>query len=342
MTRVIALPTATTAPVSAVCGFSRLAPVALNAAFRRNTASEEIPLLSTDEVWQSYERLLRWRVRPDTIHSYQVALHDLWRHLADHGVRWDRVTPEDVEAWLSRRCHPGKRDAGLPLSKGTRATYARRVLTFYTVAAARGWLTDGNPLADWRPPPRPARRPRALPVSAIGQLMVELAADRRLLMIVALGYHQGLRIGEICRLSVEDLALSADPPTIRVDGKGGREVEMDLSPTLVPGLRAWLLTRPSRGPLIPNYRFPSEHLSARYGARLLAAAMRPLVGDSGHALRHTAAQQLRRLTADPYVVKEALRHSSLDQQLAYVRAEPGLLAAALGRLPDPTRQGSAR
>jgi len=36
------------------------------------------------------------------------------------------------------------------------------------------------------------------------------------------------------------------------------------------------------------------------------------------------------------VVKEALRHSSLDQQLAYVGAEPGLLAAALGRIPDPT------
>jgi len=260
--------------------------------------------MTEDDVWRHYERLLRWRRRsPETIHLSNVVLHDLWADLARRGVKWGRLTPDDVEVWLGRRCHPGKRDAGLPLSKGTRSTYGRKVATFYAAAAERGWLDGGNPLADWRPPPRPARRPRALPISAIGQLMVELAADRRLLMIVALGYHQGLRIGEICRLSVEDLALSADPPTIRIDGKGGREVEMDLSPTLVPGLRAWLLTRPARGPLIPNYRFPSEHLSPRYGARLLAAAMRPMVGDSGHALRHTAAQQLRRLTADPYVVK---------------------------------------
>ena len=68
---------------------------------RRNRIGGDV---TTDEAWQSYERLLRWRVRPDTIHSYHVALHDLWRHLEQRGIRWDRVTPSDVEAWLGRRC----------------------------------------------------------------------------------------------------------------------------------------------------------------------------------------------------------------------------------------------
>src|SRR6266545_7556436 len=137
-------------------------------------------MLSNDDAWGHYERLLRWRRRsPETIHLSNVVLHDLWADLERRGVKWGRLTPDDVEAWLGRRCHPGKRDAGLPLSRGTRATYGRKVATFYAAAAAHGWLEGGNPLADWRPPPRPARRPRALPVSAIGQLMVELAADRR-------------------------------------------------------------------------------------------------------------------------------------------------------------------
>lgn len=127
---------------------------------------------------------------------------------------------------------------------------------------------------------------------------------------------------------------------LRVEGKGGREDWVPLNPALIPGLRAFLLTRPASGPLIPNLRFPTEHLSPRYAAGLLARAMRPVVGDSGHALRHTAATQLRRLTHDPYLVRDALRHSNLQQQGVYVGADLELLADALGKLPDPLQERS--
>ncbi|HEY5988371.1 MAG TPA: site-specific integrase, partial [Streptosporangiaceae bacterium] len=276
----------------------------------------DVTVLSDDDVWRQYKRLLRHRRDSDaTIHTYDVALHLLWCNLEQRGIRWDRVTPDDVESWLQAgRCPQGKRNAGLPWSNGTKHVHGARVLTFYTEATEQGWLKGANPLRNWKPPRRPGRRPRALPVSAVGQLLVELADDQRLRIVAMICYFQALRIGEVCRLSVEDVALSADPPMLRVEGKGGQETWMPLSPALVPGLRAFLLTRPASGPLIPNFRFPTEHLSARYGARLLAAAMRPVVGDSGHALRHTAAQQLRRLTRDPFIVRDALRHSSLEMQ----------------------------
>jgi hypothetical protein len=48
--------------------------------------------------------------------------------------------------------------------------------------------------------------------------------------------------------------------------------------------------------------------------------------------------RLRRQTHDPFLVKDALRHSSLDMQGAYVGADMELLADALGRLPDPLHQ----
>ena len=292
----------------------------------------------TFDLWRQYARLLRRRRRSEeTIRLYDVVLHDLWSYLERVGVRWDHLTPEDIDAWLRRTCHVGKRDAGLPLQRGTLHTYGAIAKRSYRLFAERGWLRR-NPLEDWEPPPRPAARPRALPVSAIGLLLTELAEDRRLTMIVALMYHQALRIGEVVKLSVEDITLITDPPMIHIDGKGGREDWMPLSPALVPALRAYLLTRPKAGPLIPNHRYPTQHLSARYGARLLAAAMRPVVGDSGHALRHTAAQQLRRLTRDPFIVKDALRHATLDMQASYVGADVELLADALGRLPDPLRK----
>jgi len=294
--------------------------------------------MTSDEAWQKYERLLRWRqARPDTIHSYHVALHSLWTHLDGQGIRWDRLTPDDVETWLQGRCKPGKRNSGLKKASGTRHTYGARVATFYREATLQGWITGRNPLAGWRPPRRPGRRPRAVPVPAIAQLLV--VVDPRVRMMVLLGYHQALRVGEIVRLRVEDVALGADPPMLRVDGKGGREEWMELSAALVGPLRVWLATRPTSGPLIPNWRFPAEHLSARYASHMLAVVTRPVIGDSGHALRHTAATQLARLTHDPFVVQRALRHSSVAEQAAYVDVE---LGAALALLPDPLGDGASR
>jgi len=286
--------------------------------------------LPSNDAWAQYARLLRRRHRSqETIDLYRIALNSLWAFLDGQHHDWRHVTPELVDAWLDEQLR----------AEWTRNTYGRVVRRFYTCAVSRGWLDSPNPLEDWTPPPAPPPRPRALPLSAIAELLA--VVDPRIRMMVLLGYHQALRVGEIVRLSVEDLAIGADPPMVRVDGKGGKRVWMPLSPALAGPLRAWLVLRPARGPLIPNWRDPDRHLHPKYAAHLLASVMRPVVGDSGHALRHTAAQQLRRLTADPYVVKEALRHSSLDQQLAYVGAEPGLLAAALGRLPDPTHPPSA-
>jgi integrase len=285
--------------------------------------------MTHDDVWEHYERLLRRRRRSEeTIDLYRYALHDLWGFLDDRQSDWRAVTPELVDAWLDGRVR----------AEWTRNTYGRVVRRFYACAVSRGWLEGPDPLEDWTPPPAPPPRPRALPLDAIGALLA--VVDPRIRMMVLLGYFQALRIGEIVRLSVEDLALGADPPMIRVDGKGGKQTWMPLSPALVGPLRTFLLLRPARGPLIPNHRNPGRHLHPKYAAHLLASVMRPVVGDSGHALRHTTAQQLRRLTHDPFIVKDALRHSSLDMQGAYVGQDLELLADALGRLPDPLKEAT--
>lgn len=294
-------------------------------------------VLSDVQVWRAYELLLRRRRRsPETIALYRTVLRDLWDHLAHQGLAWSEVTPELADGWLERACKPGKHGAGLAMQDGTRNTYGRVAKRCYRLFAARGWLQGPNLLEDWSPPSPPPPRPRALPVAEIGRLL--LLVDPRIRIMILIGYHQALRVGEMVKLRVEDLALQADPPMVLVHGKGGRDTWMPLSPALVPHLRVFLVVRPERGPLLPNFRSPTEHLTAKYATALLAAAMRPVVGDSGHALRHTAAQQLRRLTHDPFIVRDALRHSSLEQQGAYVGADLELLAEALAKLPDPLAQ----
>jgi integrase/recombinase XerD len=292
--------------------------------------------LTSGEVWQAYEQLLRRkRDRETTVENYRKILHRLWADLEHDGLQWWQISPEWLDRRLRRPCQPGKRNSGRPLGEGSQHQYHGVAGRFYRTAASRGWI-DVNPLEDAVPPRRPAKRPRALQIRVIADLL--LIVDPRIRMMILLAYHQGLRVGEICRLRVEDLAFGADPPMMQVDGKGGNRVWMPMSPALTGPLREWLVQRPAQGPLIPNFRAPDRHLDPAYASHMLAVTMRPLTGDSAHALRHTCAQQLRRLTKDPFVVRDAMRWSSAEMADTYVRQDEELLADAFAQLPDPLKE----
>jgi len=298
--------------------------------------------LSNRQVWSRYRDWhLDQRHSPATVRHYRVVLHDFWATLAPRP--WSEVRRRDLDRWLDRRCRPHQAHAGQPLARNTRAAYSRRVLRFYTWASARRLLPGRNPFEDVAPERWAARRPRALPLDSVAALLHWLADDPRLYLMVCLGYYQMLRVGEIVRLSVEDVRLDTVTPMLRVQGKGGQETWMALNRALVPHLRAYLAGRPPNGPLIENRRRPGAHLSAGYGAELAARALRPLVGDSLHALRHTGATALRDATGwNLLVVQRALRHASAASTQGYLDDAPELLAGFLELLPDPLeRQRSA-
>lgn len=300
-------------------------------------------VLSNHAAWARYrEYLIGKQASPVTIREYRLTLLDLWSFLETRKVTgpdgqkvpraWHQVRPRDFHAWLGR-----------PLARNSQATYSKRVLHFYDLASRKRWLPGRNPLADVEPVRPAARKPRALPLAKVGELLVALADDRRLHMMAMICYWQLLRIGEVCRLSVEDLDWTSDPPIMRIEGKGDREAWMDISPGLIPGLRAYLLTRPSTGPLIPNHQRPGQHLDPNYAACLLAKRMRPIVGDSAHALRHTAATELLEATGENIrQVQVALRHDSIKSTEGYVKTRPGRLVGWLAQLPDPLAKGGER
>jgi len=307
-------------------------------------------VLSNSAVWGRFREWLQMQQSsPHTIRHYHTILWDFWAELEHSKVTgpdghkmpraWHQPRPRDLDRWLGRQCRPGKRNGGQPLARSSRAAYSRRVLSFYRWASRKRLLPGRNPLEDVVAVRRPARQPRALPLGDVGALLHWWADDPRISMMICLGYYQLLRVGEIVALSVEDFHLRADPPIVRVQGKGGREAWMPVNPALLPYLRAYLAGRPTNGPLIANLRYPGEHLSARYASHLLATAMRPVVGETGHALRHTGARQLRLLTSDIRAIQEALRHASIASTEIYLQDEPVMLAGLLARLPNPLAQG---
>jgi integrase/recombinase XerD len=96
-----------------------------------------------------------------------------------------------------------------------------------------------NPFALWRPQfPRRRRLPRALSRSEVSSLLwslkcdgstARLGRDKCLLTAVRLMVGTGIRVGELCRLRIED--ISPEGSAIRIHGKD-RETVLLMSPML--------------------------------------------------------------------------------------------------------------
>jgi integrase len=146
----------------------------------------------------------------------------------------------------------------------------------------------------------------------------------------------GARFGEAAALRWEDLALDADPPTVRIQRgvcygnvadtktKASRRT-LVLVPELVIALRAlrfrppdseWVFTSPSG-----QFYWPG-----RCGHVLKNACEKagvPII--SWHKLRHSCATQLLACGAPLPAIKEVLGHTSLEVTSIYTHVAPGLM-----------------
>jgi len=102
----------------------------------------------------------------------------------------------------------------------------------------------------------------------------------------------GLRVSEACRLKLDDVLWSHDPPAFRVTNMGGREHVVPMNPLVQDALRAWLKERSTGGnPYVFRNLRTNEPLSRttvwmalrRYGQRAGIGKLTP------HRLRHTFA-----------------------------------------------------
>src|SRR6266849_5694211 len=141
--------------------------------------------------------------------------------------------------------------------------------------------------------------------------------DRAILEVL---YGGGLRVSELCNLSIED--VDRDGRTLRVLGKGNKQRLCPIHPRAIAAIDAYL-TR----------RSVARHLD-RYVRR--CGLVRKV---SPHALRHSFATHLLGAGADVRSIQELLGHASLSTtqrythvsweqlQRTYDQAHPHALAA---------------
>ncbi len=225
--------------------------------------------------------------------------------------------------------------------------YARRTIARKAAALRRyfGWaqrsaLVTVDPSTALSVPAGTGRLPRVLRADELAVLLDEPMAavaddppairlrDDAVLEVL---YGSGLRVGELCGLRPDDLAL--DEGLVRVWGKGSKQRRVPLSAPAVQAMAAWLAD--GRADLVgPDSPDDAVFLN-RAGHRLTSRDVRRIVDRRAaapthpHALRHTYATHLLDGGADLRAVQELLGHSDLATTQHYTHVSKERLRSVL-------------
>lgn len=140
-------------------------------------------------------------------------------------------------------------------------------------------------------------------------------------LMVLLGCQEGLRCGEIAALETGDLDLPNR--TMLITGKGGHQRYLPISDETFEVLTQHLAALPrGMGPVIRSLKYGADPYAGIQPATISALLSRLMheagVPASGHALRHTMANDALRSGANIREVQLALGHASLETTQHYL------------------------
>lgn len=254
----------------------------------------------------------------NTVLAYRRDVKEFLGHVAvDSGV----VTAAGVEEWLGWLAR--KAEANGPRSTARKLSAVRK---FYGFLNERGWCetdpTEGIPL-----PKLPSTLPKALSVEDMKALLMSplgtSPTEVRLRLMLQLLYATGLRVSELCGLTLDAVA-EGEGVVLRVTGKGGKTRLVPLGEVAAETMYQFMKeSRPrlkgAKGPYL--FAGPS-------GAALTRVRVFQLIQEAGnrvgvhvapHHLRHTFATHLLQNDADLRSVQLMLGHASLNTTQIYTK-----------------------
>lgn len=192
--------------------------------------------------------------------------------------------------------------------------------------------------------PRRKRLPRALSAPEVSSLLrgfasrkptSEVSRETRSSTAVRLMIATGIRVGELCKLRVDD--VSPDGRSLRIHGKGARDrvayvSDADLRADLEKLVR-WRRSKASAGGnLFLNRRgLPMKPQSIRSELRRYSTKAGAARRITPHMLRHTAATLLIERGVDIRFVQRLLGHSSIATTEIYTHVSDEALRTTLER-----------
>src|SRR5580700_9425134 len=270
-----------------------------------------------------------------SVQAYSADLRDFRKWLA-RDVAIDEVTTDTLKAYLEDMV--GSR-------KLTVATVRRRfacLRAFFRRACQKQQSPD--PFVNWRPLlPRRKRLPRTLSRGEASFLLASRNTDIERVddgeqvfrTIVRLMVATGIRVGELCKLKLDD--LSPDCSTVRIQGKGARDrVAYVTDPSLRKDLHRLIALR-RKSQISTSALFVNRYAS-QMRPQSVRSKLRRLAKEAGlarrvtpHMLRHTAATLLIETGVDIRFVQRLLGHSSIATTEIYTHVSDEALRATLER-----------
>lgn len=292
--------------------------------------------------------------------KFRVAVDDflrfcgLERQLSDHTIQAYNADLVDLQKWLSPEITLSEITEQvlkeyfehLIATRKLAATTVRRRFACLRAFFRRTALlcNTNDPFNVWRPAlPRRKRLPRTLTRLEASNLLQSsgskplTGSDRDVIFwaIVRLLVVTGMRVGELCKLTLED--FSPDCSMCRIQGKGARDRIAYITDA---GLRTELreildLRRASHSSakalFLNRHGAPMRPQSVRSRLRRAAQAAGLSRRVTPHMLRHTAATLLLETGVDIRFVQRLLGHSSIATTEIYTHVSDEALRATLAR-----------
>jgi integrase/recombinase XerD len=260
-------------------------------------------------------------------------------------IPWEQVQARHLRSYLA--------DLEASPSYLQRVTSSLRVWFDYLREIER--LIDGNPAREIAKPKKGRRHPPALSPDEVRRLIhAAVAYSRpserlRNWTLIAVLFHTGLRISELCGLKESDIRHREGLPyAVRVIGKGNKERSVVLSGEAQRALHQWLQERhsltlelpPGKDGayvwLVPAGRRQGQRFKPQ-GVREMLKRVAKFAGLSKsvypHLLRHTFATEAVRHGARVHALQAVLGHANLSTTSIYLHADEAELEAVAAVMP---------
>jgi integrase/recombinase XerD len=254
---------------------------------------------------------------PKTQHDYVQRVKNFAAFL---GRSPDRASFEDVRRY---QLHLAASGVGVPTINQTVST----LRFFFRVTLKRYEIVEHTHVIH-----EPRKLPVVLSVEEVARLL-DAAPGLKYKAALSVAYGAGLRAAEVVSLKVSD--IDSKRMIIRVEqGKGGKDRNVMLSPSLLDLLRTWWKRARPQGWLFPG-RDPAQPMTTRQLNRAChtAAHMAEINKRvSPHTLRHSFATHLLEQKVDVRIVQVLLGHAKLETTALYTHVATKTLSEVMSPL----------
>jgi integrase len=313
----------------------------------RAAHKEELPDATARAFLNGWLERRKGEIAPASYASYKAR--------ASHFLAWleefaDRALSEIETGHFVRY-----RDAVAGARTASTANHGIKVLRAIFEDARRGGFIAENPAKDCGLLKKVAGNSRR-PFTLDELRRVLDAASEEWRSLVLFGLYTGQRLGDLARLSWQNLDLNAEEIHVTT-GKTGRVVRIPIASPLLAHIETLPLSDDPKAPIHPKAAalatVNGSTLSRQFGELLASLGLREgndsheaKEGGQGraarrgkselsfHSLRHTATSLLKNAGISPAIVQDIIGHDSAEISAHYTHVEHSAKAEALATLPD--------